>query len=122
MDTRRVSTHTKSYAQVANATNAAQEYQKGNGTLASSSFLVLSSKTVQKGLLTLSALLVRRLKKNGELCCMSTNGVSTATQVTTNTSRRRNIYVSSVVIRVGIALLISWLIVMAFFITTVASR
>jgi hypothetical protein len=52
---------------------------------------------------------------------MSTNGVSTATQVTTNTPRR-NIYVSSLVIRVGIALLISWLIVMAFFITNVASH
>ena len=53
---------------------------------------------------------------------MSTNGVTTATQVTTNTPRRRNIYVSSLVIRVFIALVISWLIVMAFFITNVASH
>ena len=52
---------------------------------------------------------------------MSTR-ITTATQVTTNTPRRRNIYVPSLVIRVGIALLISWLIVMAFFITNVASR
>jgi len=54
---------------------------------------------------------------------MSTNGVTTATRATTSESpRRRNIYVSSLVIRVFIALLISWLIVMAFFITNVASH
>ncbi len=52
---------------------------------------------------------------------MSTNGATT-TQVSMGTSRRRNIYVSSLVIRVFIALLISWLIVMAFFITNVASH
>ena len=46
---------------------------------------------------------------------MSTNGVST-------TTRRRNIYVSGLVIRVFIALVISWLIIMAFFITNVASH
>ena len=51
---------------------------------------------------------------------MSTR-ISTATQVTTNTPRR-NMYVSSLVIRVSIALLISSLIVMAFFITNVASH
>jgi hypothetical protein len=54
------------------------------------------------------------LLKNGEVY-MSANGVSTAT-------RRRNIYVSGLVIRVFIALVISWLIVMAFFITNVASH
>ncbi len=54
---------------------------------------------------------------------MSTNGVTTATRATTSESpRRRNMYVSSLVIRVFIALLISWLIVMAFFITNVASH
>ena len=53
---------------------------------------------------------------------MYTNGVTTATRVTTNTPRRRNIFVSSMVIRVIIALVISWLIVMAFFITNVASH
>ena len=53
---------------------------------------------------------------------MYTNGVTTATQVKTGTPRRRNIYVSSLVVRVCIALLISWLIVMAFFITNVASH
>ena len=55
---------------------------------------------------------------------MSTNGVTTtATRVTTSgTPRRRNIYVSSLVVRVFIALVISWLIVMAFFITNVASH
>jgi hypothetical protein len=46
---------------------------------------------------------------------MSTNGVST-------TTRRRNIYVSGLVIRVFIAIVISWLIIMAFFITNVASH
>ncbi len=52
---------------------------------------------------------------------MSTR-ITTATQVTTNTPRRRNIYVSSLVIRLFIALVISWLIVMVFFITNVASH
>jgi len=52
---------------------------------------------------------------------MSTNG-GTTTQVSTATPRRRNIYVSSLVIRVFIALVISWLIVMAFFISNVASH
>lgn len=53
---------------------------------------------------------------------MSTNGITT-TRVSTNTQpRRRNIYVSSLVIRVFIALVISWLIVMMFFITNVASH
>ncbi len=47
---------------------------------------------------------------------------NTATEVITSTSRRNNIYVSSVVIRVIVALVISWLIVMAFFITNVASH
>ena len=46
---------------------------------------------------------------------MATNEMST-------TTRRRNIYVSGLVIRVFIALLISWLIVMAIFITNVASH
>ena len=56
---------------------------------------------------------------------MSTNGITTtATRVSTDETvpRRRNIYVSSLVIRVFIALVISWLIVMAFFITNVASH
>ncbi len=54
---------------------------------------------------------------------MSTNGVTTATRVSTDAPRQqRNIYVSSLVIRVFIALVISWLIVMAFFITNVASH
>ncbi len=53
---------------------------------------------------------------------MYTNGVTTATQVKTGTPRPRNIFVSSMVIRVFIALVISWLIVMAFFITNVASH
>ena len=53
---------------------------------------------------------------------MYTNGTTTATQVATSTPRRRNIYISSVAIRVMIALVISWLIVMAFFVTTAASH
>jgi hypothetical protein len=36
--------------------------------------------------------------------------------------RRKKFYVSSLMVRVLIALIISWLIVMAFFITNVASR
>ncbi len=52
---------------------------------------------------------------------MSTNGITT-TRTATGSPRRRTIYVSSLVIRVCIALIISWLIVMAFFITNVASR
>jgi len=52
---------------------------------------------------------------------MSTNGITT-THTPTETSRRRTIYVSGLVIRVFIALVISWLIVMAFFITNVASH
>ncbi len=51
----------------------------------------------------------------------STNGLTTTRRVPTSTPRR-NIYVSSLVIRVFIALVISWLIVMAFFITNVASH
>ena len=38
------------------------------------------------------------------------------------TERRRKFYISGLVLRVLIALVISWLIVMAFFVTTVASR
>ena len=53
---------------------------------------------------------------------MPINTAATSTRVTTSTPRRSNIYVSSVVIRVIIALVISWLIVMAFFITNVASH
>ncbi len=53
---------------------------------------------------------------------MSTNRVTTATRVSTDIPRQRNIFVSSLVIRVFIALMISWLIVMAFFITNVASH
>ena len=52
---------------------------------------------------------------------MPIDTATTITPVTTSTPRR-NILVSGVVIRVFIALVISWLIVMAFFITTVASH
>lgn len=38
------------------------------------------------------------------------------------TERRHKFYVSGLMVRVLIALAISWLIVMAFFVTTVASR
>ncbi len=68
---------------------------------------------------------MRKSREKMENCAMSTNGVTTttATRVSTSeTPRRRNIYVSSLVIRVFIALVISWLIVMAFFITNVASH
>ena len=54
------------------------------------------------------------------------NGISTRTPVATTVvdSRRRrgNIYLTGLLIRLAIALVISWLIVMAFFVTNVASH
>ena len=67
--------------------------------------------------------LLRKSCEKMENYAMSTNGMTTATRVSTSeVPRRRNIYVSSLVIRVFIALVISWLIVMAFFITNAASH
>jgi len=48
--------------------------------------------------------------------------IPTQASTTTMTRARRKIYVSSLMIRLLIALIISWLIIMAFFITNVASR
>ncbi len=59
----------------------------------------------------------REMGKNA----MPMNTVTTAPQVTTS-APRRTIYISGMAIRVIVALIISWLIVMAFFVTTVASH
>lgn len=54
---------------------------------------------------------------------MVTNGIRTeASNTTTAVTPRRKFYISSIVIRVLIALIISWLIVMAFFVTGVVSH
>jgi hypothetical protein len=55
---------------------------------------------------------------------MARNGVTSSPRTTVDSTRprRRNLYVSGMAVRVLIALVISWLIVMAFFITTVASH
>ena len=58
-------------------------------------------------------------KNNGENT-MATNGAST--QVSSKALRRRNFFISGLMLRVLIALVISWLIVMAFFITNVVSH
>lgn len=51
---------------------------------------------------------------------MATNGITA--QVSPKTSRRRNFFISNLMFRIIIALVISWLIVMAFFITNVISH
>jgi hypothetical protein len=43
-------------------------------------------------------------------------------RATTSLPRRRHLVVSGLAVRVLIALVISWLILMAFFVTTVASH
>ena len=48
--------------------------------------------------------------------------IPTEVSTTTISKTRRKLYVSGLMIRVFIALVISWLIIMAFFITNVASR
>jgi len=45
-----------------------------------------------------------------------------APEATTSITRRRRFMVSGMAVRVLIALIISWLIMMAFFVTTVASH
>ncbi|HLZ59223.1 MAG TPA: hypothetical protein VKR06_19960 [Ktedonosporobacter sp.] len=52
---------------------------------------------------------------------MATNGI-TAHKPGRTTEPRRRIYVSGLVVRVAIALVISWLIIMAFFVSGVTSR
>ena len=53
---------------------------------------------------------------------MATNRIRTTETNTAVIERRRHFTVSGVAMRVLIALVISWLIVMAFFVTTVASH
>ncbi len=52
---------------------------------------------------------------------MATQRMASSESNTTSSSRRRFV-VSSMAVRVLIALIISWLIVMAFFVTSVASH
>ncbi len=53
---------------------------------------------------------------------MATNRMTTSESTTTILDRRRHPVVSGLAVRVLIALVISWLIVMAFFVTSVASH
>jgi hypothetical protein len=55
---------------------------------------------------------------------MARNNITDSPRVTVDSTRprRRNVFVSGLAVRVLIALVISWLIVMAFFITTVGSH
>ena len=48
--------------------------------------------------------------------------ISTEVSTSTISKARRKIYISRLMLRVLIALVISWLIIMAFFITNVASH
>ncbi len=53
---------------------------------------------------------------------MATNRMTTVESTTTAVTQRRHSMVSGLAVRVLIALVISWLIVMAFFVTSVASH
>lgn len=55
---------------------------------------------------------------------MPTNGITVPAPppAPTTARRRRRFYTSGLAVRVVIALVISWLIVMAFFVTSVASH
>jgi hypothetical protein len=53
---------------------------------------------------------------------MATNRVTTPSSEATSLPRRRHFVVSGLAVRVLIALVVSWLIIMAFFVTTVASH
>ncbi len=53
---------------------------------------------------------------------MATNGVTAQIESKTTTSRRSSLIISGLMIRVLIAFVISWLIVLAFFATSVISH
>ena len=53
---------------------------------------------------------------------MAMNRMTTVESTTTTVTQRRHTHVSGLAVRVLIALVISWLIVMAFFVTSVASH
>lgn len=53
---------------------------------------------------------------------MSTNGIGTPTQAVAISSRRRRIINSGLALRLFIAFLISWLIILGFFVTGAVSR
>jgi len=53
---------------------------------------------------------------------MATNKVTAQKSTTTVISRRRQFFISGLAVRVLIALVISWLIIMAFFVTGAVSH
>jgi hypothetical protein len=53
---------------------------------------------------------------------MATQRITTPEAATGSITRRRYFVISGMAVRILIALVISWLIVMAFFVTTVASH
>jgi hypothetical protein len=53
---------------------------------------------------------------------MATNRMTTVESTTTAVNPRRHSLVSGLAVRILIALVISWLVVMAFFVTNVASH
>lgn len=53
---------------------------------------------------------------------MATNGVTAQIETKTTTSRGSSVIISGLMIRVLIAFIISWLIVLAFFATSVISH
>lgn len=54
---------------------------------------------------------------------MATNGIDVqVASPTTTTTRRKHVFISSLAVRLLVALIISWLIVMAFFITSAVSH
>jgi hypothetical protein len=53
---------------------------------------------------------------------MAAHRMTTSESATTAIEHRRHFLISGLAVRVLIALVISWLIVMAFFVTTVASH
>lgn len=53
---------------------------------------------------------------------MAMNGITTPRSTSPAEARRRSPYISAFALRVIIAMIISWLIVMAFFVTSVISH
>jgi hypothetical protein len=53
---------------------------------------------------------------------MSTNGIGTQLQPTSLSARRRNFMLSGIALRLFIAFVISWLIVLAFFVSGAVSH
>ena len=53
---------------------------------------------------------------------MSTNGISTQVQAVTTSSRRRKFLTYSLALRLFVAFVISWLIILGFFVTGAVSH